>query len=227
MAPTLTLGDLADLEELCSRYSRWLEDLEGRELDARDVAVVRFAGSLLKRTLSDSFAGAALGEDGPQAQVRVVARSLSLELARRKHRLAALLQLQQERHAPKALSVVTGNWGCGAARAGDPQLKMVLQWLAASAAGAATLVYYTCGHPHLLKVSQAPRRPSAVTQLGNSCFAAGHVGARAAGPALERGRASGGSAASREGDSGGPCPSGPVLALRRAHRRPGPRLRPQ
>lgn len=49
-------------------------------------------------------------------------------------------------------AVATGNWGCGSERAGDPQLKLVIQWLAASVAGAPCLVYYTCGHHSLLKL---------------------------------------------------------------------------
>lgn len=94
---------VAELEELYEQYSRWLDDVdENRELDARDIAVVRFAGSLLKRTLSDSFAGVSLteGQQGPLGQMKaernrtklaLVARSLSLELARHKHRLTTQL----------------------------------------------------------------------------------------------------------------------------------------
>lgn len=93
----------AELEELYEQYSRWLDDVDkNRELDARDIAVVRFAGSLLKRTLSDSFAGVPLteGQQGPLGQMEadrnrtklaLVARSLSLELARHKHRLTSQL----------------------------------------------------------------------------------------------------------------------------------------
>lgn len=65
--------------------------------------MVQFAGSLLKRTLSESFAGVPLTEgcenstgsspaDEPKKNKIVLnARSLSLELARQKHRLAAQL----------------------------------------------------------------------------------------------------------------------------------------
>lgn len=70
---------------------------ENRELDARDRAVVRFAGSLLKRALSESFAGVPVQEGEPQALVgtedvqqrhklALAVRSLSLELARHKHK---------------------------------------------------------------------------------------------------------------------------------------------
>lgn len=81
--------------------SKWLEDPivadENRELDARDRAVVRFAGSLLKRALSESFAGVPVQEGEPQPfidandvnqqhKLALAVRSLSLELARQKNR---------------------------------------------------------------------------------------------------------------------------------------------
>lgn len=75
-----------------------------KELDARDLAVVQFAGSLLKRTLSESFAGVPLMEGGCDNNLGVIsggankrnklilnAKSMSLELAKQKHRLAAQL----------------------------------------------------------------------------------------------------------------------------------------
>lgn len=97
----------SELEEVYDQFSKWLQDpiLETdtgcsrkRELNARDLAVVEFAGSLLKRTLSESFAGIPLTNyceskpDGPKKNKLVFnAKSLSLELARQKHRLAAQL----------------------------------------------------------------------------------------------------------------------------------------
>ncbi|GFG28940.1 hypothetical protein Cfor_00345 [Coptotermes formosanus] len=234
----------SELEELYEQYSRWLDDVdENRELDARDIAVVRFAGSLLKRTLSDSFAGVPLteGQQGPLGQMEtdrnrtklaLVARSLSLELARHKHRLTSQLvsckllfsysrgiigltklllsahpfppftsvlymtiiknypvtfispppvtsishQLfllytsqylaetscsgsvaNQSQSASGLHSVATGNWGCGSSQFGDPQLKLVVQWLAASVAGVPCLYYYTCGHHRLLKLDTVCR----------------------------------------------------------------------
>ena len=70
---------------------------ENREMDARDRAVVRFAGSLLKRALSESFAGVPVQEGEPQPlidssdahqrhKLALAVRSLSLELARHKNR---------------------------------------------------------------------------------------------------------------------------------------------
>ena len=47
------------------------------------------------------------------------------------------------------MAVATGNWGCGAFE-GDPRLKALLQWMAASAAGR-DLVYFTFRKPALQK----------------------------------------------------------------------------
>lgn len=96
-----------------SFVDRWLEEPIGakqqREMDPRDVAVLRFAGSLLKRTLSESFVGVPLtegcinsvGNPAEEASIQsyqqkqekpiLNSRSLSLELAKHKHRLAAQL----------------------------------------------------------------------------------------------------------------------------------------
>nr|CAD7457211.1 unnamed protein product [Timema tahoe] len=156
----------SELEELYDQYSRWLEDAESpdsfRELDARDIAVVRFAGSLLKRTLSDSFAGVSLTDlhgdlDKNKTKIALAARSLSLELARHKHKIAAQLVSMSSIGGSGVRPVATGNWGCGSTHVGEPQLKLVLQWLAASVAGVPTLHYFTCGHHKLLKLDTVCR----------------------------------------------------------------------
>lgn len=48
--------------------------------------------------------------------------------------------------------VATGNWGCGVFR-GDPELKAVIQWVAASAAGCPAVVYHTFGDRRMSRVS--------------------------------------------------------------------------
>ena len=40
---------------------------------------------------------------------------------------------------------------------GDPQLKLVIQWLAASLAGVPKLIYYTTGNPNLTKLDTVTR----------------------------------------------------------------------
>lgn len=52
--------------------------------------------------------------------------------------------------------VASGNWGCGSTSHGDVQLKLVIQWMAASLAGLPVLVYYTSGHEKLTKVQFIP-----------------------------------------------------------------------
>lgn len=83
----------------------------GRQLDTRDEAIVSFAQSLLKRTLSESFVGMPLTDSACVSSTDSLAaeesnrrefetrrnrlilnsRSLSLELQKQKHRIAAQL----------------------------------------------------------------------------------------------------------------------------------------
>nr|XP_049698790.1 uncharacterized protein LOC110371351 isoform X3 [Helicoverpa armigera] len=172
----------SELEEVYEQFNQWLNDPivdsesgehKNRELDSRDLAVIRFAGSLLKRTLSESLAvgGAGGGADAaelygrepralPPRPLALAARSLSLELARHKHRLAAHL-LSQLAHkivsGGSCRPVATGNWGCGSRLRGHPQLKLLLQWLAASVAGVPALIYYTFGNEKLFKLDTLVR----------------------------------------------------------------------
>ena len=53
---------------------------------------------------------------------------------------------------PRVRPIATGNWGCGVFR-GDPELKALIQWVAASAAGCPVIVYHTFGDRRLLRVS--------------------------------------------------------------------------
>ena len=61
-------------------------------------------------------------------------------------------------------SIATGNWGCGAF-GGDPQLKCLLQWIAASCAGCEKFMYCTFDHPHLVALD------SIVNKLQNKSVA--------------------------------------------------------
>ncbi|VVC87957.1 unnamed protein product [Leptidea sinapis] len=151
----------SELEEVYEQFNNWLNDPivdnesgdnKNRELDSRDLAVIRFAGSLLKRTLSESMASGATGVGSTEAEaaelygrdsrervaprrLALAARSLSLELARHRHRLAAHLlnELANKIVAGGTTkAVATGNWGCGHRLRGNPQLKLLLQWMSAS-----------------------------------------------------------------------------------------------
>ncbi|XP_053659526.1 uncharacterized protein LOC128708573 [Anopheles marshallii] len=268
----------SELEEVYEKFAKWLEEPistdKPKKLDARDEAVLKFANSLLKRTLSESFVGIPFTEEclasgngsvanstgsrsaagsggrgslGQKEKILLHVRSLSLELAKHKHKLAAQLrhdylalepaklfkcpniqltrtdhrkllhklrstqsgsgcsvteqattvpvmvqqpklerqsslkakllqykpnwsvsytqdikcddvvlkisQLAQKRTLNVNLRpVATGNWGCGSNRRGDVQLKMVIQWMAASVAGLPYLSYYTAGNEKLSKL---------------------------------------------------------------------------
>nr|XP_018897264.1 PREDICTED: uncharacterized protein LOC109030650 isoform X1 [Bemisia tabaci] len=182
----------SELEEVYEQLSRWLDESDlstvGLEDDSgsgtgsgetrqrlRDRAVVQFAGSLLKRTLSESFVGVPLTDHRDELEetdyrpdsrlkhdfkIKLAARSLSLELQKHRHKLAAQLVsvlAQQEAGLCDLLPVVTGNWGCGTRQLGDPQLKLLIQWLAGSVAGIPTLIYCTYGHYKLLKLDTVCR----------------------------------------------------------------------
>ena len=60
--------------------------------------------------------------------------------------------LQAPNRVSRVRPVATGNWGCGVFR-GDPELKAVIQWVAASAAGCPVVVYHTFGDRRMSRVS--------------------------------------------------------------------------
>ncbi|WAR27483.1 PARG1-like protein [Mya arenaria] len=66
----------------------------------------------------------------------------SVAISRREH----LSSLRQQYGRP----IATGNWGCGAF-GGDPHLKSLLQWMAASYAGCPCLLYYTFQNANMEK----------------------------------------------------------------------------
>ncbi|GER44215.1 poly (ADP-ribose) glycohydrolase family protein [Striga asiatica] len=58
-----------------------------------------------------------------------------------------------DRHSEGEVGVATGNWGCGVF-GGDPQVKSVIQWLAASQARRPFVVYYTFGLGKLRRLEE-------------------------------------------------------------------------
>ncbi|KAM3250084.1 poly(ADP-ribose) glycohydrolase 1 [Capsicum chacoense] len=73
----------------------------------------------------------------PSTSSQTIEETLASQLLRNHEaRYCSPLGYQQE------IGVVTGNWGCGAF-GGDPQVKAVLQWLAASQALRPFVLYYT------------------------------------------------------------------------------------
>ncbi|XP_030941058.1 poly(ADP-ribose) glycohydrolase 1-like isoform X1 [Quercus lobata] len=59
-------------------------------------------------------------------------------------------------HEDNNIGIVTGNWGCGAF-GGDPELKTIIQWLAASQALRPFISYYTFGLDELQNLDQVTR----------------------------------------------------------------------
>ncbi|XP_010414072.2 PREDICTED: probable poly(ADP-ribose) glycohydrolase 2 [Camelina sativa] len=60
-------------------------------------------------------------------------------------------------HEEKKIGVATGNWGCGVF-GGDPELKVMLQWLAISQSGRPFMSYYTFGLQALQNLNQVTER---------------------------------------------------------------------
>ncbi|XP_045584681.1 uncharacterized protein [Procambarus clarkii] len=147
---------ISDLEDVYEQLGAVLEEQQEGQLGPRTAAIARFAHGLLKRALSESYKDVTLGLDGlavrdPDSVGALLPRSLSLSEHRqpgaRTLRPPPLHKLKGERGKP----VVTGNWGCGSLR-GDHQLKAMIQWAAASKAGAPKLIYYTYGHQNTVKL---------------------------------------------------------------------------
>ena len=64
----------------------------------------------------------------------------------------AVAQLRLRQGEAVIRPVATGNWGCGVFR-GDPELKVLVQWAAASVASCPTLVYHTFGDRRVSRVN--------------------------------------------------------------------------
>ncbi|KAL4631778.1 hypothetical protein ACB092_04G002800 [Castanea dentata] len=69
-------------------------------------------------------------------------------------------------HEDNNVGIVTGNWGCGAF-GGDPELKTIIQWLAASQALRPFISYYTFGLDELQNLDQVPRLTNESVSFGN------------------------------------------------------------
>ncbi|KAK9504588.1 hypothetical protein O3M35_010890 [Rhynocoris fuscipes] len=155
----------SELEMVYEQLGRWLEEDGTIPIDKdtkaiRERAVIQFAGNLLKRTLSESFVGISvtdgIQEEIPAKNIKVAARSLSLELARHKNKLAAQLVSVVLNRNEDLMPLATYNWGCST-RKGDPQLKLIIQWLAASVALLPHVVYFTAANTELNKLDTVCR----------------------------------------------------------------------
>lgn len=64
----------------------------------------------------------------------------------------ACVQFEMQSMKSTTRPVATGNWGCGVFH-GDPELKAVIQWIAASAAGCPVVAYHAFGEQRISGVS--------------------------------------------------------------------------
>ncbi|KAL5004025.1 hypothetical protein ScPMuIL_017481 [Solemya velum] len=62
-------------------------------------------------------------------------------------------EVQSEKRRFYGCPVATGNWGCGAFR-GDPHVKSLLQWMAASYAGVPLLLFYSFSNPLMIRFQE-------------------------------------------------------------------------
>uniref|UniRef100_A0A146LEU2 poly(ADP-ribose) glycohydrolase n=1 Tax=Lygus hesperus TaxID=30085 RepID=A0A146LEU2_LYGHE len=155
----------SELECVYEQLGRWLDEdcpipQDGDLKAIREKAVIQFAGNLLKRTLSESFVGISVTdgvqEEIPAKNIKIAARSLSLELARHRNKLAAQLASVVLNRNDDIMPLATYNWGCSS-RKGEPQLKLLIQWLAASVALLPHILYFTAENSELNKLDTVCR----------------------------------------------------------------------
>ncbi|KAJ8311230.1 hypothetical protein KUTeg_011216 [Tegillarca granosa] len=99
------------------------------------------------RSLSDEFTDAF---DIPYAKIEQFAQNVATDVIKNSA-MVFKREKQCELKRKYGRPISTGNWGCGAFR-GDPCLKSMLQWIAASYAGVPYVLFYTFQHPSLFKV---------------------------------------------------------------------------
>ncbi|XP_069104983.1 uro-adherence factor A-like [Argopecten irradians] len=121
-----------------STTSEAVSEIESRT--STDAASV----SSVQRSVSDDYTDAL---DIPFRQLENYAEELAASVLQHSVNVFQR-ELDSEKKRVYGRPISTGNWGCGAFR-GDPHLKSMLQWMAASYAGVPYVFYYTFQHPDL------------------------------------------------------------------------------
>ncbi|KAJ8431211.1 hypothetical protein Cgig2_016770 [Carnegiea gigantea] len=98
---------------------------------------------------------------GSATNISVTQSSIPLEAERPREQL---MNIRREEVHSSEIGVATGNWGCGAF-GGDPEVKAIIQWLAASQALRPFISYHTFGAEQLRNLEQQLTRGSASGQL--------------------------------------------------------------
>ncbi|KAL0740706.1 hypothetical protein Bca4012_082219 [Brassica carinata] len=99
----------------------------------------------------------------PDGLLREVNKAFTGYLHQCKHQVVSLSSSSASAthvvECSEKIGVATGNWGCGVF-GGDPEVKIMLQWLAISQSGRPFLSYYTFGLQALQNVNQVVERIS-------------------------------------------------------------------
>ncbi|XP_065578534.1 uncharacterized protein LOC136038949 isoform X2 [Artemia franciscana] len=151
----------SDLEEKYDNGPDLFDESSEKDPIRSDI-VAQFANRLLKRTFSDSYLRVAdeLGSipEKPHQKDICMKSESDFKILLKYHSLdeEALCDntygIDCHKDADDLIQmkpIATGNWGCGANQKGDPQLKALVQWVAASKAGAPYLIYFTKRDPSL------------------------------------------------------------------------------
>ncbi|XP_027167124.1 poly(ADP-ribose) glycohydrolase 1-like [Coffea eugenioides] len=103
------------------------------------------------KKLREQLRNDAMTLEGPSTSYQITEGAPENQLNQCLHKKA----FQPSQHQEE-IGIVTGNWGCGAF-GGDPQLKAIIQWLAASQALRPFILYHTFGLETLEVLDQVTR----------------------------------------------------------------------
>ncbi|XP_067669039.1 serine-rich adhesin for platelets-like [Haliotis asinina] len=139
-------------EELATAVIRSaLESLQGMSFDEAS-SIISSSSKVMGDSSADNpdFTDAL---DVPFAHVEQFADTLSGQLMKEAMDVLQKHAKCKSRLKSRGLPISTGNWGCGAF-GGDPQLKSLLQWMAASLVKAPGLHYYTFNDGRLIQFDE-------------------------------------------------------------------------
>lgn len=143
LVESILSDSLAKASKMIKRKS--MEAISKNDLNCREETHLEIDESAAEES---SFSDEEVAEDGA---MQSFAESFSSLTVRGAVEIAKSC-LESPNAEPRVRPIATGNWGCGVFR-GDPELKALIQWVAASAAGCPVIVYHTFGDRRLLRVS--------------------------------------------------------------------------
>ncbi|VDI64122.1 Hypothetical predicted protein, partial [Mytilus galloprovincialis] len=136
-------------EIMCQAFSDLKDDNDWMQRNPIREKESEVKGEDDSHSQSDEYADAL---DVPYRRLEEFADVLALNVLQR-----SINVFRREKESTKRRNIgrpiATGNWGCGAF-GGDPQLKAMLQWMAASYAGVPYVMYYTFHNDKLIKLQE-------------------------------------------------------------------------